>query len=168
MIWNKEMECKTRREMDELQLERLKFIVNYAYENVRFYKNKFDSIGLKPEHIVSLKDIEKIPFTTKNDLRDNYPFDLFATPLKKVVRLHASSGTTGKPIVVGYTKNDMEMWTESLARLIVAAGGTENDVAQVAVGYGMFTGGCGLHYGLERVGITVIPASLRNYERQLM
>ncbi len=168
MIWNKEMEQKTRKDMDTLQLERLKGIVRYCYERVPFYRKRFDSIGLKPEHIATLADIDKIPFTTKEDLRDNYPFDLFAVPQKEIVRLHASSGTTGKPIVVGYTKNDMEMWTESLARLIVAAGGTDEDIAQVCFGYGMFTGGFGLHYGLERVGVTVIPASSGNSERQLM
>lgn len=154
--------------MDDLQLERLKAIVRYCYDRVPFYKRRFDEIGLKPEHIVSLADIDKIPFTTKNDLRDNYPFDLFAVPKKEIVRLHASSGTTGKPIVVGYTRNDMEMWTESLARMIVAAGGSDEDTAQICFGYGMFTGGFGLHYGLERVGATVIPASSGNSERQLM
>lgn len=168
MIWNKEIEQMTRREMDALQLERLKGIVRYCYDKVPFYRKRFDSIGLKPEHIVTLADIDKIPFTTKDDLRDNYPFDLFAVPKKEIVRLHASSGTTGKPIVVGYTKNDMEMWTESLARLIVAAGGSDEDTAQICFGYGMFTGGFGLHYGLERVGVTVIPASSGNSERQLM
>lgn len=168
MIWNKEAECLSRKEMDQLQLERLKVIVKRAYENVSFYRNKFDKIGLKPEHIVTLKDIEKIPFTTKFDLRDNYPYSLFAVPMKKIVRLHASSGTTGKPIVVGYTKQDMEDWSESVARLIVAAGGTDEDIAQVVFGYGLFTGGFGLHYGLEKVGITVVPASSGNSERQLM
>ncbi len=168
MIWNKEMEQMTRKGMDALQLERLKYIVRYCYEKVPFYKKRFDTIGLKPEHIVTLADIDKIPFTTKEDLRDNYPFDLFAVPQKEIVRLHASSGTTGKPIVVGYTKNDMEMWTEGLARLISAAGATDEDIAQVCFGYGMFTGGFGLHYGLERIGATVIPASSGNSERQLM
>lgn len=168
MIWNKEVECLSRNSMDELQLERLKHIVRYAYENVPFYQKRFDETGLKPEHIKSLKDIEKIPFTTKDDLRDNYPFSLFAVPMKKIIRLHASSGTTGKPIVVGYTKNDMESWSESVARLILAAGGNEDDIAQVVFGYGLFTGGFGLHYGLEKVGITVIPSSSGNSERQMM
>jgi len=154
--------------MQELQLERLKHIVNYAYKNVPFYKKRFDGIGLKPEHLQCLQDIEKIPFTTKDDLRDNYPFDLFAVPMKKIVRLHASSGTTGKPIVVGYTRADMDMWTESVARFAMAAGGTDEDVAQIAFGYGMFTGGFGLHYGLERIGMAVIPMSSGNSERQLM
>jgi len=168
MIWNKEIETLTRKEMESLQLERLKNIVRYCYEKVPFYRKRFDSIGLKPEHIVTLADIDKIPFTTKDDLRDNYPFDLFAVPRKEIVRLHASSGTTGKPIVVGYTRNDMEMWTESMARLVTAAGATDDDVAQICFGYGMFTGGFGLHYGLERIGATVIPASSGNSERQLM
>lgn len=168
MIWNREAECANRREMEALQLERLKDVVRRAYDNVPLYRKRFDEIGLKPEHIVTLKDIEKIPFTTKNDLRDNYPYGLFAVPMKKIVRVHASSGTTGKPIVVGYTKNDMENWSESVARLIVAAGGNDEDIAQVVFGYGLFTGGFGLHYGLEKVGITVVPASSGNSERQLM
>lgn len=168
MIWNKEYECLTRKEMEEIQLERLKAVVNRAYNDVPFYRRRFDEIGLKPSHIKTLKDIEKIPYTTKEDLRDNYPYDLFARPLKKIVRIHASSGTTGKPVVVGYTRNDMDNWTECVARLIIAAGGREEDVAQVAFGYGLFTGGFGLHYGLEKVGITVVPASSGNSERQLM
>ncbi len=168
MIWNTQVECMTRNSMKEIQLERLKNIVKVAYENVPMYKRKFDEIGLKPEHIQTLKDIEKIPFTTKNDLRDNYPYGLFAVPLKKIVRLHASSGTTGKPIVVGYTKNDMDNWSENIARLVVAAGGSEDDIAQVVFGYGLFTGGFGLHQGLEKVGITVVPSSSGHSERQLM
>jgi len=168
MIWNKEAECMSRSDMKEVQLERLKSLVFRAYNNVPMYKKRFDEIGLKPEHIKTLKDIEKIPFTTKDDLRDNYPYGLFAVPLKQIVRLHASSGTTGKPIVVGYTRNDMENWTESVARFICAAGGTDEDIAQVVFGYGLFTGGFGLHYGLERVGMTVVPMSTGNSERQLM
>ncbi|MCX7843153.1 MAG: phenylacetate--CoA ligase [Clostridia bacterium] len=168
MIWNKEAECLGRSEMKALQLERLKEIVKRAYENVGLYRRKFDDIGLKPEHIQTLKDIEKIPFTTKDDLRDNYPYGLFAVPMKSIVRVHASSGTTGKPIVVGYTQKDVENWSECVARLIVAAGGTDDDIAQVVFGYGLFTGGFGLHYGLEKVGITVVPASSGNSERQIM
>ncbi|ACL76107.1 phenylacetate--CoA ligase family protein [Ruminiclostridium cellulolyticum] len=168
MIWNTQVECMSRNSMKELQLERLKNTVKVAYENVPMYKRKFDEIGLRPEHIQTLKDIEKIPFTTKNDLRDNYPYGLFAAPLKKIVRLHASSGTTGKPIVVGYTKNDMENWSENIARLVIAAGGREDDIAQIVFGYGLFTGGFGLHQGLEKVGVTVIPASAGQSERQLM
>lgn len=168
MIWNEQIECMVKEEIQLLQLKRLKEVVNRAYKNVPFYRKKFDEIGLKPEHIKTLKDIEKIPFTTKNDLRDNYPYDLFAVPMKEIVRLHASSGTTGKPIIVGYTKKDLEDWSESVARLICAAGGTDEDIAQVVFGYGLFTGGFGLHYGLEKVGITVIPSSSGNSERQLM
>lgn len=168
MIWNKDAECLGRKEMEEIQLDNLKTVVDHAYHNVKFYKDKFDEIGLKPSHIKTLKDIEKIPFTTKEDLRDNYPYDLFAYPLKKIVRIHASSGTTGKPIVVGYTRNDMDNWSECMARLIIAAGAREDDIAQVAFGYGMFTGGFGLHYGLEKIGITVVPASSGNSERQIM
>jgi phenylacetate-CoA ligase len=168
MIWNKDAEVATRKGMEALQLENLKVIVKRAYENVPLYRNRFDEIGLKPEHIAALKDIEKIPFTTKFDLRDNYPYNLFAVPMKEIVRIHASSGTTGKPIVVGYTRRDMENWNECVARLIVAAGGNDEDIAQVVFGYGLFTGGFGLHYGLEKVGITVVPASSGNSERQLM
>ncbi|MDP4180915.1 MAG: phenylacetate--CoA ligase [Bacillota bacterium] len=168
MIWNRGVEVATRKDMEALQLQNLKEIVTRAYENVPFYRNKFDAIGLKPEHIVTLKDIEKIPFTTKLDLRDNYPYSLFAVPMKQIVRIHASSGTTGKPIVVGYTRKDLENWNECVARLIVAAGGNDEDIAQVVFGYGLFTGGFGLHYGLEKVGISVVPASSGNSERQLM
>jgi phenylacetate-CoA ligase len=168
MIWNKEMETATRGQYRDIQLERLKKIVAYAYENVPFYRAKFDEIGLKPSHIVTLHDIEKIPFTYKDDLRDNYPFGLFAKPQREIVRLHASSGTTGKPIVIGYTKNDMAMWTESVSRVAAAAGVTGDDTAQIVFGYGMFTGGFGLHYGLENMGVAVIPSSSGNSERQLM
>ena len=168
MIFNKEIECMPREKMKELQLSRLQNIVKYCYEKVPFYKKKFDSIGLKPSAIKTLKDIEKIPFTTKEDLRLNYPFDLFAVPMSEIIELHASSGTTGKPVVVGYTKNDIENWSEAVARLAAAAGVTKDDVAQIAFGYGMFTGGFGLHYGLQKLGATVIPASAGNSERQLM
>jgi len=168
MIWNRDAEVSNRKDLEALQLENLKTVVKRAYENVQFYRKKFDEIGLKPEHIVTLKDIEKIPFTTKLDLRDNYPYDLFAVPMKQIVRVHASSGTTGKPIVVGYTRKDLENWSECVARLIVAAGGSDEDIAQVVFGYGLFTGGFGLHYGLEKVGISVIPVSSGNSERQIM
>ena len=131
MIWNPAIETMSRKDMQQLQLERLKYTVKYAYDNVPFYTKKFDAIGLKPEHIQTLKDIEKIPFTTKTDLRDNYPFDLFAAPMEKIVRLHASSGTTGKPIVVGYTAADLDMWSECIARIIYATGATPKDVAHV-------------------------------------
>jgi phenylacetate-CoA ligase len=168
MIWDEKIETLGRNKMKELQLERLKSTVSNAYENVPLYKRKFDKIGLKPEHITSLKDIEKIPFTTKDDLRDNYPYEMFAVPMKEIVRLHASSGTTGKPIVVGYTRNDLNNWSESVARIVCASGATSDDIAQIVFGYGLFTGGFGLHYGLEKVGATVIPASSGNSERQIM
>ncbi len=168
MIWNSEIECSNRIDLRKIQLERLKSVVKRAYSQVPFYKKRLDSAGVLPESIRSLDDIERIPFTIKEDLRDNYPYNLFAVPLKKIVRIHASSGTTGKPVVVGYTSNDMKNWTECVARLIAAAGGRDDDIAQVVFGYGMFTGGFGLHYGLERMGITVVPSSSGNSERQLM
>ena len=167
MIWNS-VETISRREMQTLQLERLKWSVARAYDKVPFYKDQMDKAGIKPSHIQKLSDIALLPFTEKSVLRDNYPFDLFAVPKSEIVRLHASSGTTGKPIVVGYTKNDMEMWTDCCARLAAAAGVTKDDTAQICFGYGMFTGGFGLHYGLERVGAIVIPASSGNSERQIM
>jgi len=157
-----------RDEMITLQESRLRTIVKYAYDRVPFYKKKFDETGLKPEDIRNIEDIEKIPFTTKDDLRDNYPFDMFAVPMSEIVELHASSGTTGKPVVVGYTRNDMENWSEAVARLAACAGLTKDDIAQVAFGYGMFTGGFGLHYGLQKLGATVVPASSGNSERQIM
>lgn len=168
MIYNSKYECMSRDEMRALQLERLKKIVKYAYSNVKFYKDKFDSIGLKPEDIKTLEDINLIPYTVKSDLRDNYPYGLLATPMDNIMRIHASSGTSGKPTVVAYTKNDLDMWSECMARLIVAAGGSKHDIAQIAFGYGLFTGALGLHQGFERLGATVIPISSGNTERQVM
>ena len=130
--WQKDIETMKRSELNALQLERLKYIVRYCYENVPFYKKRFDEIGLKPEHIQSFQDVEKIPFTTKDDIRDNYPFGLFAVPQKKIVRMHASSGTTGKPTVVGYTRNDLNTWSDLVARLCVAAGVNDDDIAQIS------------------------------------
>lgn len=167
MIWS-EYEKLNRKQYEELQLERLKRTVERVYENVPFYRKKFDEIGVKPHHIKTLKDIRLLPFTTKDDLRENYPYGLFTVPLSKIVRIHASSGTTGKPTVVGYTKHDMEVWTEVVARIVTAAGVREDDIAQIAFGYGLFTGAFGLHQGLERVGATVIPISSGNTEKQLM
>ena len=163
-----ELESITRKILRELQLERLRHIVAYAYDNVPMYKRRFDEIGLKPSHIRTLKDIELIPYTTKDDLRDNYPFGLFAVPMKKIVRLHASSGTTGKPVVGGYTRADLDNWSDCIARLLVMAGATEEDIFHVAFGYGLFTGGFGLHYGIEKLGAAVVPVSSGNTERQLM
>ena len=161
-------EQMARDQMREIQLERLKKIVKYAYERVPFYKKKFDEIGLLPEDIKTLEDIKKIPYTTKADLRDNYPYGLLAVPMDDIVRVHASSGTSGKPTVVAYTKNDLDMWSDCMARLIVAAGGRKSDIVQISFGYGLFTGALGLHQGWEKIGATVIPASSGNTERQVM
>jgi phenylacetate-CoA ligase len=166
-IWNPEYETMTRKELSELQLQRLKWTVNWAYERVEWYRKKFDEIGLKPSHIKKLEDIRLLPFLTKHDLRESYPFGLFAVPMEQVVRIHSSSGTTGKPVVVGYTRGDLNTWSELVARIAVAAGVERGDVAQIAFGYGLFTGGFGLHYGLERVGATVVPVSAGQSERQI-
>lgn len=168
MFFDSKIEQMGREEMRALQLKRLKKIVKYAYERVPFYKKKFDEIGLKPEDIKTLDDISKIPYTTKTDLRDNYPYGLLAVPMDDIVRVHASSGTSGKPTVVAYTKNDLDMWSDCVARLIVAAGGKKSDVVQISFGYGLFTGALGLHQGWEKVGASVIPASSGNTERQVM
>ena len=146
-------------ELRALQLERMQWSLNHAYQNVPFYKQQFDERGVHPDDLKSLSDIAKFPFTVKTDLRDNYPFDMFAVPREKLVRIHASSGTTGKPIVVGYTANDIEMWSTVVARSIRAAGGKPGDACHVAYGYGLFTGGLGAHYGAEKLGCTVIPMS---------
>ena len=167
-MFSPEIETINRKKLRELQLERLRHIVAYAYDNVPMYKKRFDEIGLKPSHIRTLKDIELIPYTTKDDLRDNYPFGLFAVPMKKIVRLHASSGTTGKPVVGGYTRADLDNWSDCIARLLVMAGATEEDIFHVAFGYGLFPGGFGLHYGIEKLGAAVVPVSSGNTERQLM
>ncbi len=168
MIYNREAECMSRNELKKLQLARLKHIVRYAYEKVSFYKKRLDDAGIKPEDIRTLEDIKYIPYTLKSDLRDNYPYDLLAVPMDEIVRIHASSGTSGKPTVVAYTKNDLEIWAECMARLIVAVGGSRHDIAQVSFGYGLFTGALGLHQGFERLGAAVIPASSGNTERQVM
>jgi phenylacetate-CoA ligase len=168
MIWNPRFECMDREEMRALQLERLKETLARVYDRVPFYRERLDACGVKPNDMVKLEDIRKLPFTMKNDLRDNYPYSMFAVPLKQVVRLHASSGTTGKPVVVGYTRNDLDVWSECIARMVTMAGVTDEDVAQVTFGYGLFTGAFGLHYGLERVGATVIPASSGNSQKHIM
>ncbi len=165
--WNKETECMDRERLRSVQSERLCKTVKHAYENVPAYKSKFDEIGLKPEDIKSLDDLPKIPFTVKSDFRDNYPFGMFAVPMDQVVRVHASSGTTGKSTVVGYTRGDIGAWAELMARTLGAGGTTKNDVVQVAYGYGLFTGGLGAHYGAERIGSSVIPISGGNTKRQL-
>jgi phenylacetate-CoA ligase len=158
----------SRSKLEALQLERLKRSVQYAYDRVPFYQNKMKEAGVCPSDIHSLADVRKLPFTTKDDMRTAYPYGLFAVPMKEVVRIHSSSGTTGKPTVVGYTRNDLELWAECCARFISAAGVTSDDIAQVAFGYGLFTGGFGLHYGLEKVGAAVIPAAAGNTQRHLM
>lgn len=167
MIWNKEIECMGREEMRALQSERLKQLVNRVYANVEFYRKRMDDMGVKPSDIETIDDIVKLPFTYKTDLRDHYPFNLFAVPMKEIVRVHASSGTTGKPTTVGYTKNDIENWREVLARCLTMAGISEEDIMQVSYGYGLFTGGLGVHYGAETVGCAVIPISGGNTRRQL-
>jgi len=167
MIWNKEIECMSRIEMHALQSERLKHLVNHVYDNVTFYHNRMDEMQIKPSDIQSIDDIVKLPFTYKNDLRDNYPFDFFAVPMKDIVRVHASSGTTGKPTTVGYTKNDIENWREVVARCLTMAGIAADDIMQVSYGYGLFTGGLGVHYGAETIGCSVIPISGGNTRRQL-
>ena len=159
MIYDKKIETMSRAKMQKLQLKRLKEIVKYAYENVPFYKKKYDEAGVKPSDIKTLKDIEKLPFVTKADLRDNYPYGFLSVPLSKMARIHASSGTSGKPTVVAYTDEDMEVWTECVARLVAAAGGRSDDIVQICFGYGLFTGALGLHQGWERIGAAVIPAS---------
>lgn len=167
MIWAKE-ETLPRKEMEKLQLERLQLTVKRVYEKVPAYRAKMDEAGIKPEDVKSLDDLKRLPFTNKKDLRDNYPFGLFAVPKKELVRIHASSGTTGKPTVVGYTKNDLEMWTENVSRIACMGGASADDVAQICFGYGMFTGALGLHYGLENIGATVCPTSTGNTQKQLM
>ena len=167
-MFSPEIEKIDRKALREMQLERLKYTVHYAYENVPMYRRRFDEIGLRPEHIRTLKDIELIPYTTKDDLRENYPFGMFAVPMKKIVRLHASSGTTGKPVVGGYTRRDLDNWSTCIARILTMAGATDEDIFHVALGYGLFTGGFGLHYGVEKLGATVVPVSSGNTERQLM
>ncbi|MGE5557930.1 MAG: phenylacetate--CoA ligase family protein [Bacillota bacterium] len=166
-IWNPVYECMPRREIEALQLMRLREQMDYAYRNVPLYREKFDKAGLTPCIIRSLQDLPKIPFTDKNDFRLNYPYGMFAVPLEKIVRIHSSSGTTGTPTVVGYTKEDLDTWSELVARFITAAGVTASDIVQICFGYGLFTGGFGLHYGLEKVGATVIPVSSGNTERQI-
>jgi phenylacetate-CoA ligase len=166
-IWSPE-ETLDREQFRDIQSKRLKEMVQRVYDSVPHYKKKFDTMGLSPADIQSVDDLSKLPFTTKLDFRDNYPYGLFAVPQKQVVRVHASSGTTGKPTVVGYTKNDMEMWKEMIARLVTMAGVTDEDVAQISFGYGLFTGAFGLHQGLEQVGATVIPMSSGNTHKQIM
>ena len=167
MYWEPDKECLDREELEQLQLERLQSTLNRVYAHVPFYRKKFDSLGISPEEIGALSDLDRLPFTTKDDVRANYPYGLFAVPLREVVRIHASSGTTGAVAVVGYTRNDIKMWSNLVARVLTAGGVTKDDVVQICFGYGLFTGGFGLHYGAERVGASVIPASIGNTARQI-
>ena len=157
----------SRPELEALQLERLKRMVDYCYENVPFYHERLKAAGVTGDKIKTLSDIQYIPFTTKDDIRDHYPFQMLAQPMKKIVRVHASSGTTGKPTVGAYTKQDLENWSDQVARVAVASGATD-DIFQISFGYGLFTGALGLHYGLEKIGAAVIPASSGNTAKQLM
>jgi len=165
--WNKEAEFMAPAKLEALQSERLVKTVRHAYDNVPCYKRKFDEAGLKPSDIKGIEDLAKIPFTTKIDFRDNYPFGMFAVPMDQVVRIHASSGTTGKSTVVGYTRNDVGNWAEMMARTLGAGGTTKGDVVQNAYGYGLFTGGLGAHYGAELIGASVVPMSGGNTKRQI-
>ena len=167
MIWSKE-ETLSRAEMQALQLSRLQETVARVYERVPYYRAKMEGAGVRPSDIKSLADLQKLPFTTKQDMRDTYPFGLFAVPREDVVRIHASSGTTGKPTVVGYTQKDLEIWTDCVSRIACMGGASKADTAQICFGYGMFTGAFGLHYGLEKMGATIVPSSTGNSEKQLM
>ncbi len=167
MYYNEYVETMPRDQLRQLQSERLVSLVKYVYERVPFYKNKMDAIKLKPRDIKSIDDIVKLPFTEKTDLRDNYPFGLFATPQKDVARVHASSGTTGKMTVVGYTKTDLDIWAEVMARSLTCAGVDKESTVQISYGYGMFTGGLGAHSGAEKIGATIVPASSGNTNRQI-
>ena len=167
MIWNKKAECMSDHDRESLQLERLKEAVKNAYENVPYYRKRLDGMNIKPDDINTLKDIEKLPFTTKDDLRDSYPFEMFAVPRKEIVEVHTSSGTTGKPTVSGYTRGDIEIWSEVMARGLSMAGVTDDDIIQNTHGYGLFTGGFGVHYGAQKIGATVIPISTGQTKRQI-
>lgn len=168
MIHNPEMECMDRASMRKLQTERLQKVVKNCYENVPFYRKKMDRMSVKPDQIKSIDDIVKLPFTTKHDLRDEYPFGLQAVPMEDVARIHASSGTTGKPVVATYTQNDLDNWAEGVARVMAAGGVGKGDVVQVSYGYGLFTGGLGAHDGAAKLGAVQLPTSAGNSEKQIM
>lgn len=167
LIWNSYYECMDRDQLQKLQSDRLHSLVNRVYHNVPAYRKKMQAKGIEPEDIKNIDDLKNLPFTTKDDLRENYPFGLFALPMDEIIRLHASSGTTGKPTVVGYSRHDISVWSEVMARSLTCAGATRSDFIHVAYGYGLFTGGLGLHYGGEKIGATVIPISGGNTKRQL-
>ena len=167
MIWNPNKECMSRDERSALQGQRLHKIVEYVYHHVPFYRNKMQEMDLRPDDIVTIEDITKLPFTTKKDLRDNYPFGLQVAPQSEIIRIHASSGTTGNPTIVGYTRKDIGVWSECMARCLTAFGVTRDDIFSVSYGYGLFTGGLGAHYGVEHIGASVVPASTGNTEKHL-
>lgn len=167
IIFQPEWECADRQTIRDIQLDRLKKTVEYCYNRVPYYRQRLDERGVRPEHIRTLKDVELLPFTTKEDFRMNYPYGMFAVPMKEIVRVQASSGTTGNPTAVGYTRKDLDVWSDCVARIVCATGVVPEDIAQISFGYGLFTGGFGLHYGLEKVGCAVIPVSSGNTERQL-
>jgi phenylacetate-CoA ligase len=167
LYWNEAYECLSRDKLEALQIERLQGLVRRVRRQVPFYRKRLDEAGIGPDDIRNLDDLRKIPFTAKADLRDNYPFGLFAVPMEEIIRIHASSGTTGKPTVVGYTRNDIETWAEVMARTLVSAGAHRGDIIQVAYGYGLFTGGLGAHYGAEKIGAAVVPVSTGNTKRQI-
>ncbi len=167
MIWNPAMETADRKTMQDIQLQRLKETVKHVYENVPFYKERLDEARLNADSIESLDDLQKIPFTVKQDMRDHYPYGLLAVAMRDIIRIHASSGTTGNATVVAYTKEDVQQWAECVSRLVCMAGATADDIAQISFGYGMFTGALGLHYGLENIGASVIPISSGNTKRQI-
>ena len=165
-IWDQEYECMPRDELAQLQLERLQATLNRVYRNVAFYRKKFDEIDFEPEDLVEMNDLRNLPFTCSRDLSDAYPYDLFAVPLREVVRVHSSSGAT-KPVVVGYTRQDLKHWSELVARVLTAGGVTADDVVQITLNYGLLTGGLGLHYGAELIGASVLPTSVGRTERQV-
>ncbi len=167
MYWEAVKECMNRDDLEQLQLERLQSTLFRVYMNVPFYRRKFDELGIDPDAFRSLDDLRRLPFTTKEDLRNSYPYGMFAVPLREVVRIQASSGTTGMPTVVGYTKNDIKNWSNLVARILTAGGVTQNDIVQIAFDYGLFTGAFGLHYGAEHLGASVIPISSGNTRRQV-
>ncbi|MBO5300220.1 MAG: phenylacetate--CoA ligase [Clostridia bacterium] len=167
MYYNKKIETMAREDMKKLQSERLKKTVERVYNNVPLYRERFDEYGIKPEHIKSVDDLKNLPFTYKTDLRDTYPYGLFAAPMEEVTRIHASSGTTGKQTVVGYTQNDIDIWSECVARSLVSVGGSNKDIVHVSYGYGLFTGGLGIHDGATKLGAAVVPVSSGNTARQV-
>jgi phenylacetate-CoA ligase len=167
MIWNEKFECMAPAELKNIQSERLKTLTNYVYANCGVYTRKFDSAGIRPADIKAIDDIKRLPFTTKDDMRDNYPFNMFSMPIKNVQEIHVSSGTTGNPTVVGYSRDDVKLWSEVMARALCCAGAEPGDMIQVAYGYGLFTGGLGAHYGALEMGCTIIPASSGQTKRQL-